>query len=76
MKLILNREKNSLNIDEGYILKIKTDLDKFNAGKKREIPFDDLRLFFEDDAITEYDTQSDGFIHQFLIEQGYEVKYD
>jgi len=48
---------------------MQTGLDKQNDGKRKNITLDDLRLFFMDDTDTKYDTASDGFIHQFLVEQ-------
>jgi len=74
MKLVFG--DNKLKLTNEYIIKTKTELDKQNDGKKKRISFDDLRLFFMDDSITKYDPASDGFINQFLDEQGYEVEYD
>jgi len=75
MDLIFGKNK-KLVLTSEYISKIKTGLDNQNDGKRKRISFDDLRLFFLDESIVEYDTASDGFIHQFLSEQGYEVTYD
>jgi len=48
-------------------------MDKIFTEKKVKISFDDLRLFFEDDANIDYDLQDGGFINQFLAANNYEV---
>ena len=73
--LVKLNEKASLDIDASFSEKVITSLEVEKQKGSEKISFDDLKLFFLDDEhlVEKYDTTSQGFMHQFLLDHGYEV---
>lgn len=74
MQVKLN-ENSTLNIPDTFSSKVIASLTIEKDKGVKSISFEDLKLFFLDDEklVEKYDTTSQGFIHQFLLEKGYEV---